>query len=609
MKNIFILIALLFSCSSSWAKIGFYSGAFDPPTTTDIELVKDCLEQFNLDKLVVLVDRLSTHSECYNASARERVEMLYAELEDLGNRIYIVPEPWSGKELYLNTLRTQDDVHIIEKQEESIQNIPSSTDKIIKNNRLYTSVPEVMIPLKQALHQEAFQAFLREISILFSNENLLNTPIPQFKPLMSNLGFVDQFICTVIKENRINLDRADDFGKKAEKLLISSERDKPYAKLHCLQQSFFYPSDSQPIVALFPFPLPSLPNDQKHSFDVEIYCSDRFPKALFTSHLFQENDVYFHMGSTEESIAYHQSEGFTEIYQVNSQAVRKLRNYHLLRSPATGEIRFIISNLHGEDTLHHIAYQFNEIAKLTKVHLIRHASPSPLFEVDSRFEDITFQSTDTLIIGFKNAISRLLAKNSEWNKMTFSSSGLHVDLYENIRTKNHIILSKCVYGDQLIELLNFFYTSGIRQFQYFGTSGSLSPQIHIGDAVIPLAFSTPQNPFLSFQNKAALLLQAINNERIKLVELHGWTQSPILETENFLQDLQKAGNQSIDVEARYYGEFFHARPDAFASMVLFISDEPFGGITLDHFNTMDQYVDDVFNIVIEPCCGKVLQME
>ena len=137
----------------------------------------------------------------------------------------------------------------------------------------------------------------------------------------------------------------------------------------------------------------------------------------------------------------------------------------------------------------------------------------------------------------------------------------------------------------------------MRKFQYFGTAGSLSPDIHVGDAIIPLAFSS-QHPLLPFHNTASRL-QELNNERVKLVQLHGWTQSPVEETFVFLENLQKAGNQSIDVEARYYGEFFHGHPHATAGMVLFISDEPFGNMSLDHFNTMDHYVDEAFEIVID----------
>lgn len=597
MKKNFILIALLLLPSLCWAKTGFYSGSFDPPTLTDIEIIKDSLQTFELDQLIIMVDRVQAKSNGYNASALERLDMLKTALSDCNDRIHTVIEPWSGKELYLDSLRKQNDVQIIVNKSKQVQRISSLVEKVIKNRGLYTGISEAMTPLKQSLHQEAFQAFLRETSLHFPEDNLQNISSAPFLPLMSDLARVDQYIYFVIREKHFQNEKAEAFGKTAEKLLLSSIRSESYAKLHGLQEVFYKPLP-RPDVTVHSLAMPILPKDQKHTLNVEIYCSDRFPKALFNSHLFSENDTYFHMGSTEEAIAYHQAEGFNEIYEVKSQAVRKLRNYHLVKNPSSSKIRFLVSNLSGEDNLQHVANQCNAIAEFNKVHLVRHANPLPLFEVEPRYKDLTFQSTDTMIIGFKNAITRLVKGNADWNITSFSISGLPIDLYENRRTKERIVASKCVYGDQLVELLHTFHKKGIRQLLYLGTAGSLSPQIHTGDVIIPLAFSTPQNTRLPFHNRAAKLLQKVNDAKIKLVQLHGWTYSPVIETEDFLKKLQKSGNQSIDVEARYLGEFCHTHPDTSASMVLFISDEPFGEIKLEHFNTVDYYVDEAFNTVI-----------
>jgi hypothetical protein len=598
MKLILSLIIHLLSFSQCWAKTGLYSGTFDPPTASDISFIRESIEQFELDKLVVMIDRLHPQAEGYNTSSYERAKMLEVGLEDLGERIDIIIEPWSGKENYLSSSDSQIDLLIFEKPPEITLQIPPAVEKIIQDQHLYAEIPESMNSLKQSLYSEAFQAFLREISIIFPNENLTQIPEAPFRPLSSHLAHVERFIFTVIREKQYQSDQAQAFGKKAEKILISSERSKPYAKIHGINQAFIDPSP-KPLANRIPFRLPSISKDQKHSFDIEIYSSDRFPKALFKSCLFQEDDTYLHLGSTSEALAYHQSEGFTEVFEIYSQAVRKLRTYHLVKNPSTLKIRFIVSNLQGEDTLQHVGYQLNCVSNWTKVNLVRHAHPSPLFTINPDCENTIFQSHDTFVIGFKNAISRLLEKNSDWKKTPFSSSGLQIDLYENNKTKERAILSKCVYGDQLLDLLDFFYSKGIRKFQYFGTSGSLSPNIHVGDAIIPLAFSSPQNASLQFQNQAVKLLEQTENKRLKPVRLHGWTQSPMQETESFLKNLLNSGNESIDVESRYYGEFFKAHPEANASMVLFVSDEPFGSVKLDHFNTLDQYVDDSFNSIIE----------
>ena len=410
--NNFLFLIVLFCSSSLGAKTGFFSGAFDPPDSSDIELIRSSLHEKQLDKIIIMVERI--HSDGYLASSLERMEILHWELADIKDRVHIIVEPWSGKNAYL--AESKDELYILEKKQNGIPIL----SKTIQDKRLYTNITSSMEVLKKSLFQETFTAFLRQISYFHPKDTIQNTPLPYFKPLMSHLGWVDQFIYSVIRERHFNKERADAFGNKAEKLLISSVRGEPYAKLHGIREVSF-DQLPKPLTQHTSFSLPVHPTDQKHTLDIETYCSDRFPNALFASFLFQEDDTYFHVGSTQEAIAFHQAEGFNEIYEVFSQAVRKLRNYHLVKNPATNKFRFIVSNLRGEDTLRHVAYQFNAIAKFQQIHLVRHLKPSSLIEISPSH---SFQSNDTLIIGFKNATSRLLRQNSVWQETPLTSSGV-----------------------------------------------------------------------------------------------------------------------------------------------------------------------------------------
>ena len=218
MKNYFILFFLLLSLLS-WAKTGFYSGAFEPPSLAEVGLARSSLEECDCDELIIMVDRLSPDYEIYRASATERVEMLKTELGDL-DHIHVVVEPWSGKELYLNNLYTQDEVYVLEKKNGDTPQVSASTCKLIENQQLYTHISESMAPLKQSLHQEAFQAFLRELSFLFPQQELHNIQVPQFAPLMSHLGWADQFISTVIREIHLNPKERTSLVKKRKKCLF-----------------------------------------------------------------------------------------------------------------------------------------------------------------------------------------------------------------------------------------------------------------------------------------------------------------------------------------------------------------------------------------------------
>lgn len=612
----FALCSLLFSTSFLGAKTAVYSGLFDPPTAVEVECVRSALIDPAVDRVVVLVERLPQRAQEVNSSSYERIAMLQSALDQARDKpLEIVSEPWSGKKCYLQKLAAQEEVEHREMQKEGMQDINNQlhcaiTTKIYAPEATSIPLPHSFISLKQRLHEESFRVFQRSVALLFPENNLHTTALPHFQPLMTDLGRVDQFIYSVIRERELSGEKAEKFGQQAEKLLTSSLHNKIYAKLHSVQRviqnSASTPSfSSRPVGTLFSLALPRLVEGQKHTMDIEAYCSDRFPKALIESLLFQEETTYFHQGSTKDAIAYHQFEGYTEVYEINSQAVRKLRAYHLVRNPTTSSVRFIVSNLLGEDTLRHVAYQFGVVSQFNNVQLVRHAATCPLFTILEQLQGVLFQPNDTLIIGFKNAISRRLLKNSEWVHTPFSESGLHIDICENTKTKKKIILSKCVFGDQLLELLNFFYKRGVRRYHYFGTAGSLSSDIHIGDAIIPLAFATPLNPCLRFHNRATSLVNIVDNPKVKVVPLHGWVQSPVQETEQFLKGLLRHGSQSIDVEARYYGEFCEAHPNVAASMVLFVSDEPFGKIGLEQFNTMEHYVDSAFAVVIDPLLSQL----
>ena len=82
----------------------------------------------------------------------------------------------------------------------------------------------------------------------------------------------------------------------------------------------------------------------------------------------------------------------------------------------------------------------------TRSIFVTHASPYCLFNVDPHFEGVEFQPGDIFIVGFKNAISRILEKNPDWQKETFSVSGIAIDLYENKQTKNRIICQSASMG-------------------------------------------------------------------------------------------------------------------------------------------------------------------
>ena len=592
MDSIFIrIIILLFSVSIDLVAVtNVFVGSFDPPKESELAPIWTSLHSKVDDQVIVIVDRHPISRVGYRFSAQERIERLKLFFQPTQRcRILFLQEPWGGQSAFLSALQ------------------PLLCDTLVVYDLRERGVATARLPAQkkidiiQALHQEAFASYVREAAAHFPEMRLLELPPPPFDSKMSNFARVEQFIATALKLKSLSAKEAATFGEKSEKLLLSTERERLYPKMHCLQpirreKRLFKPVDASISASTFTLPTPQ--SQEGHTLNVESYCAVRFPHALFTDGIIGEENTYFHMGSAEEAIDFHAEDGYTEQYEIFAKAVKKLRVNLLVRNPATGKVRLVICNMYGEDTLQHVALQFSQISRFHHVTLIRHANPNPFFEVDPLFQPHEFAPSDFLVLGFKNAISRFLLRKPEWKKQLYSVRGLSIDCYEHVDTKKRIILSKCVYGDQLTELLHHFYSKGVRRFQYFGTAGSLSSNLHVGDVIVP-SHVYADGKEIRFNNRAAQLLGEVQNKRITFEARHGWVQSPMLETIPFLKRLQEVGVESLDVEARYYAHFFQTHTDAAAGLTLFISDEPFGNITLDQFNTMDHYIDEAFNSVYE----------
>jgi len=118
--------------------------------------------------------------------------------------------------------------------------------------------------------------------------------------------------------------------------------------MHCLQKrSVLSEQNTKYERTKWELPLPVSQID--HTLDVEAYCQDRFARSILQR--LNEDDVYFHLGSASEALAFHAEEGWTEVYEVFTKAVKKLRSSFILSNPNNNQIRFVVCNLYGQDTL------------------------------------------------------------------------------------------------------------------------------------------------------------------------------------------------------------------------------------------------------------------
>ncbi len=71
--------------------------------------------------------------------------------------------------------------------------------------------------------------------------------------------------------------------------------------------------------------------------------------------------------------------------------------------------------------------------------------------------------------------------------------------------------------------------------------------------------------------------------------VQGWVPTLIVETKPFLQGLRDQGVNAVDVETRYFAEFFNEHKATEQSLILVASDQPLGKMTYDQQNATRFY--------------------
>ena len=158
-------------------------------------------------------------------------------------------------------------------------------------------------------------------------------------------------------------------------------------------------------------------------------------------------------------------------------------------------------------------------------------------------------------------------------------------LFHNAKTGSRIVSVENVYGDEMVETLEVLYAKGCRRFVYMGTSGALDPKLNIGDVLIPNRFLMPDGSWFRFENGARAFPLAINAPATIVRDTaQGWVGTLIEETRDHIGALGSSGAQAIDVESRYFAEFFSRHPATETAVIVTVSDTPLGTATYNQEN-------------------------
>lgn len=76
-------------------KVAFYPGSFDPPHRSHLQTIKELIEDYGFDKVVVSVNTKGPKN--YLSSIKDRMDMVRAMTEVYGSKVEITFEPTGGK--------------------------------------------------------------------------------------------------------------------------------------------------------------------------------------------------------------------------------------------------------------------------------------------------------------------------------------------------------------------------------------------------------------------------------------------------------------------------------------------------------------------------------
>ena len=302
-------------------------------------------------------------------------------------------------------------------------------------------------------------------------------------------------------------------------------------------------------------------------------------------------------------LAFHALQGFSEAYRVNNR--RDDRTTFLLFNPITIASRLVLAGITGQDWTAHVARQLRVADGANSAVLVKHAHPRPLFRLNSVGASLTFRPDDHLILGFKGSIWGALEGTRQWKRIPITADGVEIDVYERVRDGHRVVNASNVYGDQILEILDYFVGRGIQRVTYLGTAGALDPAMKPGDILLPDRLQTHSGEWLRIDSNADVELDPESRRAVWADVRHGWVQSPLVEDNAWLERARSAGTESLDVEAGYVAEFVaqHHNQVRRPLLLLIVSDTPLGKVTLDSHNGTQNVVYDSLMKVLPQVLG------
>jgi Phosphorylase superfamily len=506
--------------------------------------------------------------------------------------------------------------------------------RVIDKLSLYQEVGEDLATLQKLLFEESWSGFLKD----------LRSACPSVLNLQACDGLASHWeAVSIINADQINrTDRKDTSGnfliykraqsedRWAEKFTdtalrslqgsVSYEKVKPVAEhisskmyqgypegklFHLRKLSVQIKRASREPPKLSQKPVACSAPSGKYNMDIVQYTADRFPKAFavflreqFPTRSISPSDLYAHNQTVEDAYAFHQRDGYSTFYFLQTRRGQLHRNIYLAVRAKPRGYRVVFTNLRGLDQEADVYCQIYHSGTFSSMRSVQSRRELPLFVFNPNAISLKLDAKDWLLFGFKGKWEKaLLEKN--WQRHPLVKEGLDIDLFIHPTIKQRLVIARNVYGDDANIILDTFYKKGIRQVVYLGTAGAIA-DYQVGDVVTPNKFIDNNNVSVPFRQNLAPAYRAELSRQVTVHDQtkHGRVPTIYHETLALLFNWKAKSIAAMDVEGFYLAKFARSHADLKMAALFVISDQILGASTIDDSEARLDVIDEsVYKLV------------
>jgi len=520
--------------------------------------------------------------------------------------------------------------------------IDPAVKAVIEKLSLYQEVGENLVKLQRSLFEESWKGFLKDLKsacpsvlsqqacagLVSSWETVTIVDDDPSKPIDRNSSSANFLVYKGAQSEDRWAEKLADAALKSLRGSASYEKLKPVAadmsskiyqgypegKLFHLRKisvQLKNPSGEAPKVSQKPVACSAPPG--KYNMDIVQYTDDRFPRAFagflkeqFSTRSILPTDLYAHNQTVEDAYKFHQRDGFSAFYFLQTRRGQLHRDIYLAVRPKPYNYRVVFTNLRGLDQEADVFCQISHSDTFSSLRAVQSKRELPLFVFNPAGFSLKLTDKDLLLFGFKGKWEKVLLEQN-WQRHPLVKEGLDIDLFTHPTIKQKVVIARNVYGDDANIIMDTFYRKGVRQVVYLGTAGALA-NYQVGDVVTPSEFIDNNNVSVPFQKNLA---HAYRTELSKQVTVHDQTQHgrvPTIYHETLALLLNWKGKSiaAMDVEGFYLARFAASHADLKMAALFVISDQTLGGSTIDESEARLDLIDESVNKLVLFLLPKVL---